>query len=131
MTQSLDSKLSDKDLLTGNIPYAVGPAIHALIADYAGLFGNVGSVDSLLTATAALGGMAGFYGRQRDAGMLAGLTYGAAKATELIADFLRDGRIDSSRPDLEKHLATYALAMLAGLLIKKYKAKKRPSSLAP
>lgn len=114
-SQSLDSKLSDKDLLTGNLPYIAQSAIAPLILDYAGLFGSAGAIDSPLTAIATLGSMAGIFGRHRDAGMLAGLTYGAQKVVELAFDYMKDGRFNDSNPAIEKNLATYGLALLAGL----------------
>ncbi len=115
MTATLESRLSDKDLLTGNLPY-LGKAIGAPLAlDYLGLFGSLGAVDSPLTIMATFGAMAGTFSRYRDASILAGLTYCAQKALELTFDYIKDGRINESTPELEKNLATYGLAILAGL----------------
>ena len=111
---SLESKLSDKDLLTGNIPYLAKVVALPMALDYACLFGNYKTIDSPLTAMATLGLMGGLFGRHRDASMLAGLTYGAGKLVEFAADYLKDGKFNTAQPHLEQNLAAYGLAVVAG-----------------
>ncbi len=89
----------------------------ALVLDAIGAFGNYGSIDSLVTPIAAVGGMAGYYGGRNhlvDGPVLAGVAYGVGKLGALVLDHLKDGKINEAQPDALKYLAAYALAALAG-----------------
>lgn len=101
-----------KIAMTGLVP--------ALALDAAGVFGNYGSIDSLLTPVTAVGGMAGYYGGKNhliDGPLLAGTAYVVGKIGALIADLFKDGKINEFQPEAVKYLAAYALAALAGKAI--------------
>ena len=91
--------------------------VPALALDAIGAFGNYGSIDSLLTPVAMVGGMAGYYGGRNHlvkGPVLAGVAYGVGKLVALVLDHLKDGKINEAQPDALKYLAAYALAALAG-----------------
>lgn len=109
----------------------------ALALDAIGAFGNYGSLDSLLTPVAAVGGMAGYYGGRNhlmDGPVLAGAAYGVCKLGALVLDYLKDGRVNEAQPDAVKYLAAYALAALAGKTVQytkdNWKTKTKPAIYA-
>ncbi len=95
-TSEDDFKFGKNDILTGNLNYLAPSLLPALAADYCGLFGNYGHIDSSLTITAALGAMAGFFGRYKDAATLAFLTYTSGMAVTVAYDFLTDFRFNGN-----------------------------------
>lgn len=117
-TSEDDFKFGKNDILTGNLNYLAPSLLPALAADYCGLFGNYGHIDSSLTITAALGAMAGFFGRYRDATILAGLTYGAEKLVEFSADYLKDGKFNEYSLDLENNVFAFFGSLVAAYVFR-------------
>lgn len=113
-----DFKFGENDILTGNLKYIFPSAIPAALADYAGIFGAYGTLDSTLTLTSTLGIMAGFFGRYRDASILTGLTYISVKVADASLDFLKDGKINETKPDLESNLLTLLGSVAVGYVLK-------------
>ncbi len=113
-----DFKFGENDIITGNLPYLLPSAIPAALADYVGVFGAYGTLDSTLTVTSTLGLMAGFFGRYKDACTLTGLTYFSIKVAELAIDCLKDGKINNVKPDLENNLFALLGSVAVGYVLK-------------
>lgn len=113
-----DFKFGENDILTGNLKYIFPSAIPAALADYAGIFGAYGTLDSTLTLTSTLGIMAGFFGRYKDASILTGLTYFSFKVADVALDFLKDGKVNETKPDLESNLLTLLGSVAVGYVLK-------------
>lgn len=113
-----DFKFGENDIITGNLPYLIPAAIPAVLADYVGIFGAYGTLDSTLTVTSTLGLMAGFFGRYKDAFILTGLTYVSIKVADLAIDCLKGGKIDNIKLELESNLFTLLGSIAAGYVFK-------------
>ncbi|MDP4012076.1 MAG: hypothetical protein Q8R00_00510 [Candidatus Nanoarchaeia archaeon] len=108
------------DIVTGNLKYLVKVAPIALAADYFGFLGNEGLDTPALTTMAALGAMAGYFGRLRDALILSVPGYFVAKIGEMTMDYNAHGNMDSVQPDLGKNILIFGGAMAAAELVKKF-----------
>ena len=70
--------------------------IPALALDAAGVLGNYGTIDSILTPVAMVGGMAGYFGGRNhyvEGPIFAGAVYLGAKIAEATLDVLKDGKL--------------------------------------